>query len=73
MKNPKLTFNFLYLKNKNKTKLKFLLVVKPVKEEQMSEAWSLDADPPESVINEPLIDDANPTSNVYNSFQHQVC
>lgn len=48
------------------------LVVKPVKEEQLSEAWSLDADPPDSVVNEPLVDDANPQSNVYNSFQHQV-
>ena len=28
----------------------------PVKEEQLSEAWSLDADPPESVMNDPLDD-----------------
>jgi hypothetical protein len=33
------------------------LVNAPVKEEQLSEAWSLDVDPPESVINEPINDD----------------
>ena len=40
----------------------------PVKEEQLSETgWSLDADPPESVNNEPINDrlglDENPMSN----------
>ena len=39
-------FNYFY----------WYLVNAPVKEEQLSEAWSLDADPPESVINEPIND-----------------
>jgi hypothetical protein len=33
-----------------------LIANQPVKEEQLSEAWSLDADPPESVMNDPLDD-----------------
>ncbi len=36
----------------------------PLKEEQMSEAWSLDADAPESIINDPLLDENTSLANL---------
>ncbi len=36
----------------------------PLREEQMSEAWSLDADAPESIINDPLLDETTSLANL---------
>lgn len=47
----------------------------PLKEEQMSEAWSLDADPPESVTNEVIndpLDENTSTTNLSISSTNQA-
>ena len=38
--------------------------ITPLREEQMSEAWSLDADAPESIINDPLLDENTSLANL---------
>ena len=44
----------------------FIACNTPLKEEQMSEAWSLDADPPESVTNEIINDPLDENTSAAN-------